>query len=119
MENRLAVLYTWGVAQGRISLPRMIELLSGNVARIFGIEDCKGSIAVGKDADLVVWDPEPSSFMTAACMHGNADFTPYEGMRQSGRLDCTILRGQPLVREGAFVGSKVWGDLVTARTSLT
>ena len=117
VENRLAVLYTWGVAEGRISLQRMIELLSGNVARIFGIEGCKGSIAVGQDADLVVWDPEPSSYMTAACMHGNADFTPYEGMRQSGRLDCTILRGQPLVQEGAFVGSEVWGNLVSGAVS--
>ncbi len=112
VENRLAILYTWGVCQGRISLHRMIELLCGNVARIFAIDDRKGSIAVGKDADLVVWDPAPSSLMTAADMHGNADFTPYQGIPQSGGLDCTILRGQPLVRNGAFVGNEVRGNLV-------
>ncbi|MFQ5738244.1 MAG: dihydropyrimidinase [Acidobacteriota bacterium] len=110
VENRLAILYTYGVASGRISLPRMVQVLAGQAARLFGIDDRKGEIAVGKDADLVIWDPRPEVRISAQSMHGNADFSPYEGMKQSGRLDRTLLRGQVLVEGEEFVGQEVWGQ---------
>ncbi len=116
VENRLALLYTYGVVEGRISLERMVDLLSANVSRVFGLDDRKGSIALGKDADLVGWESGPTSVITADAMHGRADFTPYEGLRQVGRVDFTLLRGRTLVRGDEFVGRKVWGDLVTAQT---
>ncbi len=112
VENRLALLYTYGVTERRISLERMVELLASRVAEVFRIDDRKGAIAVGRDADLLIWDPRPSSVMTARAMHGAADFTPYEGLRQVGHLDYALLRGQVLVREGEFVGAEIRGDLV-------
>ncbi len=114
VENRLSLLYTYGVAEGRISLQQMIRILSSNAAKIFSINDRKGSIEVGKDADLVIWDPEPTSSISSRQMHGKADFTPYEGLKQKGRLCHTLLRGQVLVRDGEFVGGEVCGELLTA-----
>ncbi len=114
VENRLAMLYTYGVERGRISLEEMVRLLAGDVARIFGIDDRKGSIEVGKDADLVIWDPRPAGLVSADHMHGNADFTPYEGLEQKGRLCHTVRRGRVLVRDGEFVPGQPHGDLLTS-----
>lgn len=117
VENRLPVLYTAGVATGRIDMLRLVDLLASNAARIFGIDRRKGSLAVGQDADLVIWKPDGESVVSAESLHGNADWSPYAGMTQIGRLTHTFLRGQCLVADGQFVGHAVRGVCVRADTA--
>lgn len=115
VENRLAVVYSYGVAAGRITLTQLVDLLATNPARLFGIDGRKGAIAVGRDADLVLWDPRGETVMAAEQMHGNADWTPYAGLRQIGCLTHTFLRGRPLVVDGRFVGDAPQGALIPGR----
>lgn len=103
VENRLPLLYTYGVAEGRISLSRMVELLAENPAGIFNLAT-KGQIEVGRDADLVIYDPQGEDIIRASDMHSATDWSVYEGMKVVGRVDMTILRGEVLVEEGEFVG---------------
>lgn len=112
VETLFPLLYTYGVAEGRLSLSRMLDVLAARPAEIFGLQSKKGSIRVGADADLVIWDPEPRTTIRAENLHGNADWSPYEGTRISGHLVHTLLRGKPLVENGEFVGHEVFGRFV-------
>lgn len=114
VETLFPLLYTYGVRAGRITLAQMVDFLAANPARIFGIDKHKGSIREGADADFVIWDPDEESTLTAATLHGNADWSPYEGMKIAGRLAHTILRGQVLVEGDRFVGETAKGQLLRA-----
>ncbi len=105
------MLYTYGVVEGRISLEQMVHLLAKNPAEIFGLSS-KGSIRIGAGADLVIWDPASENVVRAENLHGNGDWSPYEGMSISGSLDYTILGGHTLVENGRFVGKDVFGELL-------
>lgn len=109
------LLYTYGVKEGQITLKRMLELLAENPARIFGLDDRKGKIAVGMDADLVLWDERKENILTAQEIPGAADWNPYEGVPVAGRVVSTLSRGRTLVANGQFVGDRVWGELVTSQ----
>lgn len=109
------LLYTYGVKEGQITLKRMLELLAENPARIFGLDDRKGKIAVGMDADLVLWDEREEHILTAQEIPGAADWNPYEGVPVAGRVVSTLSRGRTLVANGQFVGDRVWGELVTSQ----
>lgn len=100
LEHRPAVLYTLGVASGRISENRMAALLSENAARLFGMYPCKGALAVGSDADIVVWDPSWSGVISARAQHQHCDYTPYEGMPIQGRAKAVFLRGTQVASDG-------------------
>lgn len=115
VETLFPLLYTYGVRADRISLRQMVQLLAENPARIFGIDDRKGAIRVGADADLVVWDPDAEETISAATLHGAADWSPFEGLRIAGRLLYTILRGQLLVDNGQFSGAGATGRLLRSR----
>ncbi|MDX1663262.1 MAG: dihydropyrimidinase [Candidatus Promineifilaceae bacterium] len=115
VETLFPLLYTYGVAEGRISLKQMLDVLAENPARIFGIDHRKGSIRPGADADFVIWNPEAETVVTAPNLHGRADWSPFEGMRIAGRLEYTILRGEVLVEGDRFVGENVQGRLLRAR----
>jgi len=104
IETRLAVLYSEGVVRGRIGLERLVALTASEPARLFGLSPRKGVLAPGADADLVVYDPEPEWVITAAALHMNTDFCPFEGLRVKGRVQSVWCRGSPVVRDGAFVG---------------
>lgn len=112
VETRFALLYTYGVGTGWLSLPQLGRLLAGNAARIFGLERRKGSLHPGADADLLIWDPHPQSTITAANQHGRADWTPYQNVPVTGRLAYTILRGQVLVEDGRFLPAQPQGQLL-------
>lgn len=114
VETLFPLLYTYGVATGRISQARLVQVLAKRPAEIFGLAARKGTLAVGADADLVVWDPAATDVITADKLHGNADWSPYEGLEISGRLNYTILRGEILVEQGEFLGDKVFGNLLLA-----
>jgi dihydropyrimidinase len=104
VEHRLAVMYAEGVAQGRISLQKFVDLCSTAPARQFGLAN-KGAIAPGYDADIVVFDPNGSTTISAQTQHQRMDYTPYEGWSLPGSIDAVYSRGELIVSGGRFVGS--------------
>lgn len=119
VETLFPLLYTYGVAAGRISMSRLVRVLAENPARIFGIDHRKGALATGRDADIVIWNPEAETTIAAPRQHGAADWSPYEGMHIAGRLAYTILRGQVLVEGESFAGEEVSGELLRAVPAAT
>ncbi len=111
VETLFPLLYTYGVVEGRITLEQMVQLLAKNPAEIFDLSS-KGSIRIGAGADLVIWDAASENVVRAENLHGNGDWSPYEGMSISGSLDYTILGGHTLVENGRFVGKDVYGELL-------
>jgi len=114
IETLLSVVHAMGVATGKISLERMVDLLSTTPARLFGLRD-KGSVAVGLDADLVLFDPNADSSITQEGLHHSSDFTPYEGLPTRGAVRTVLLRGEPVVRDGLFVGRRGRGRFLERR----
>ena len=100
VETRLALIYTYGVMTGKLSLNELVALTSTNAAKLFGLFPRKGTIAPGSDADLVVWDPQASSTITVETLHQQVDYTPYEGFAQKGQALHVFLRGKQVVKDG-------------------
>ena len=111
IETLLTLLYSQGVARGRLSLERMVDLLATTPARRFGLGR-KGAIEVGRDADLVLFDPSARRTLRAADLHHTSDYTPYEGLGVSGAVRDVFVRGRAVIRDGAFVGSRGAGRFV-------
>ena len=111
IETLLSLVYSEGVAKGRISAERMVDVLSATPARLFGFRR-KGSIDVGLDADVVIFDPNARRTIRAADLHHTSDFTPYEGMQISGAVRDVFVRGRPVIRNGTFVGQRGHGDFI-------
>ena len=112
LENRLQMIHEFGVRAGRISLTRMVELLSTNPARYFGLYPRKGTIAVGSDADLVVFDPERKVTISAATHHSKSDYNLFEGTEVTGAPQVVLLRGRVLVEGDEFVGQPGVGEFI-------
>ncbi len=100
LAARLPILFSEGVAKGRITLDDFVRLTATNPARLMGLAPRKGSIAVGADADLVLWDPKARRTLTNALMQHATDYTPYEGMEVTGWPMTTIRRGEVVMRDG-------------------
>ena len=100
VETRGVLMYTYGVAAGRISAERMAEVLSEAPAKLYGAFPRKGRIAVGADADIVVYDPDGTTTITAADQAANVDYAPYEGTRIAGHIAQVWLRGKLSVENG-------------------
>jgi dihydropyrimidinase len=111
IETLLALLYSEGVSRGRITLERMVDLLAATPARRFGLAR-KGAIEVGRDADLVIFDPAVRRTIRAADLHHASDYTPYEGLEVSGAVRDVFVRGRPVIQNGAFVGTRGAGQFV-------
>ena len=99
IETLLTVVYSQGVATGRISVERMVDVLATTPARLFGMPT-KGAVEAGRDADLVVFDPRPRGQLRQATLHHTSDFTPFEGLPSVGRVRDVLLRGSPVIRNG-------------------
>jgi dihydropyrimidinase len=112
LENRLHMIHEFGVRAGRISLNRMVELLSTNPAKLFGLYPRKGTIAVGSDADIVVFDPERKHTISAATHHSKVDYNLYEGTEVTGTPEVVLLRGNVLVENDDLVASPGIGQYV-------
>ncbi|MEO0830312.1 MAG: dihydropyrimidinase, partial [Pseudomonadota bacterium] len=97
IELRAPLLFSEGVQKGRISLNTFVALTAANAARIFGMDDRKGAIAIGYDADVAIWDPDKSVPVTASGMHDNMDYTPFEGWTLQGWPRTVINRGRVIV----------------------
>ena len=112
LENRLQMIHEFGVRGGRISLNRMVELLSTSPAKLFGLYPRKGTIAVGSDADLVVFDPERKLTISAKTHHSKVDYNLYEGTEVTGSPEVVLLRGQILVENDELVADPGIGQFV-------
>jgi len=112
LENRLQMIHEFGVRGARISLNRMVELLSTNPAKLFGLYPRKGAVAVGSDADIVVFDPEKRLTISAATHHSKSDYNLYEGTEVTGSPEVVLLRGNVLVEGDELVASPGIGQFV-------
>ncbi len=118
IETRLPILFSEGVTKGRISLETFAALTATHHARIYGLER-KGSIAIGKDADIVLWDPSLTRKVTQDDLHHGSDYTPWEGFEVMGWPVRTILRGQTMMLNGAPVGKPDGRHIARAKPSVT
>ena len=112
LENRLHMIHNFGVREGRIGLNRMVELLCTNPAKLFGLYPRKGTIAVGSDADVVVFDPEKRHLITAGEQESRSDYNLYEGTEVVGDVETVLLRGNVIVDGGEVVGRPGVGRFV-------
>jgi dihydropyrimidinase len=127
VEHRLHMLHHFGVREGRLSLSRMVEALATNPAKIFGLYPRKGTIAVGSDADLVVFDPSKTVTLSAATHHSKCDFNIFEGIEVTGAPDLVLVRGNTVVENdalvarpgmGRFIGRARAGEQLRPRTGI-
>jgi dihydropyrimidinase len=114
IETLLALVYSEGVARRRITVERMVDLLSTTPARLFGFGS-KGSIEPGLDADIVLFDPDARRVVHASDLHHTSDYTPYEGMLVTGGVRSVFVRGSAVIRDGMFVGRRGLGRFVERR----
>ncbi len=105
VEPRLALMYQGAVAEGRLSLNRWVEVCSTTPAKMFGLYPQKGTIAVGSDADIVVFDPAATDVISAATHHMRVDYSCYEGMEVEGKVETVISRGKIVVSDGSYRGA--------------
>jgi dihydropyrimidinase len=118
IETRLTLVHNGGVRSGRISLNRFVELCSTTPAKMFGLFPRKGTIAVGSDADLVVFDPDADRTLSAKTLHMRVDYNPYEGTRVKGAPSVVISNGSVIIEDGRFVGKKGAGRFLKRGPSL-
>ena len=116
IEDRLLLLYTFGVRGGHFDLPRMVELGSSAPARIFGLAK-KGAIAVGMDADVVVMDPNGSGVLSAKTHHSKADRSIFEGTAVQGRITRTIVGGRVAYADGKLTAQRGSGRFIARKPS--
>lgn len=109
LQERIALVYTHGVAAGRIDLHTFVDACSTQAARIFGMYPTKGTIAVGSDADLVVWDPDWRGTLSQRTSLSRVDYCAFEGWPVQGRASVVTVRGEVQARDGAFVGTLARG----------
>ncbi len=116
IETLLTVVWSEGVARGRITPERAVALLATGPARLFGLRS-KGAIETGRDADLVLFDPTARGTVNAAGLHHTSDYTPYEGLETHGRVRSVFVRGRAVIRDGRHVGERGLGRFVGRRLS--
>jgi dihydropyrimidinase len=104
VATRLPLLYSEGVLKGRIDVNQFVRLTATNTAKLYGLYPRKGTIAIGTDADLVIWNEDAAITVTNAMLHHACDYTPYEGMELSAWPAVTLCRGRLVYRDGALCG---------------
>jgi len=112
IQERVNLVHTYGVEAGRLDLPTMVDALSTQAAKLFGMYPKKGTIAVGSDADLVVYDPSYRGVFSLASSRSKVDYCAYDGWEQKGRPTTVTVRGEVQVRDGEFVGRLGRGRLI-------
>ncbi len=117
LETRLPLLFSEGVVKGRIDLQRFVALSSTNNARLYGLHPRKGTIAIGADADIAIWDPEKRVTIRNDILHHNVDYTPFEGMEVQGWPEIVVSRGDVVVADGALQAAAGRGRFMTQAVS--
>ena len=105
VEPRMEVLFDGGVNQGRIGVNRFVEITSTTPAKMFGLYPQKGTIAVGADADIVVFDPNEKHVISVDNQHMRVDYSAYEGLEVTGKVKCVLTRGRIIVENGEYLGN--------------
>jgi dihydropyrimidinase len=117
VATRLPILFSEGVVKGRIDLNRFVALTSTNHAKTYGLYPRKGTIAVGADADIAIWDPDKRVTITHDRLNDGSDYTPYEGREVTGWPIITMVRGRVVVRGGELVGTRGHGSYLSRNRS--
>ena len=112
VETRMVLLYDGGVVGGRIPLNRWIDLCSTTPAKIMGMFPRKGTIAVGSDADIVIWDPKATQTLSAKTHHMRVDYSPYEGRKVKGKAVTVLSRGEVVVDKDKLLAKKGRGKFI-------
>jgi dihydropyrimidinase len=112
VETMMPLIYTHGVRKRRISMNRFVELVSTNPAKIMGLFPRKGTIAVGSDADIVIFNPKKETIIDHKKLATNCDWSPFQGWKVRGFPEYTILRGNVIVKDGKFCGKKGMGQFL-------
>lgn len=112
IEDRINLLYTYGVSRGELSLERFVEVASTNAAKHFGMFPRKGTLRVGADADIVVYDPKAKGTFSIETQSMNVDYNGFEGMERDGKPSVVTVRGKVQVQNGDFVGEKGRGKMI-------
>ncbi|HEV7242251.1 MAG TPA: dihydropyrimidinase [Thermoanaerobaculia bacterium] len=112
VEHRMSLIYNGGVVGGRISVNRFVEITSTAQAKIFGLFPKKGTIAVGSDADIVIFDPDEEMTISAKTHHMRVDYSCYEGMKVRGVTKTVLSRGEVVIDEGKYVGRAGHGSFL-------
>jgi dihydropyrimidinase len=112
IETRMSLTYDGGVAAGRLSLNRWVEVTSTSPAKLFGMYPKKGTIAPGSDADIVIFDPNATQVLAAKTLHMNVDYNPYEGRVVKGVTETVLSRGETIIEKGLFTGKAGRGQYV-------
>jgi dihydropyrimidinase len=118
LEHRLELLYSEGVKKERICLNKLVEITSTNVAKIFGLFPKKGTIAVGSDADIVIFDPEEKHTISAGTHHHRCDYSAYEGWQVTGKTKAVLLRGEVAIENNEVKIEKGYGRFLKRGISL-
>ena len=112
IETRMPLLFSEGVMKGRIDIHTFVSLTATNPAKMYGIHPKKGTISIGADADLVIWDDKREVKITNDMLHHNVDYTPYEGMEIKGWPDTVLSRGEIVFTDGKILGQQGRGEFV-------
>jgi dihydropyrimidinase len=116
VEHRMSLIYSGGVASGRFNANRFVELVSTTPAKLFGLYPRKGTIAVGSDADLVIFDPQRKHTISAATHHMRVDYSMFEGIQVTGMPDVVLSRGRVVVENDKFLGRAGQGEFLRRAT---
>jgi dihydropyrimidinase len=119
VEHRMSLIYDGGVVRNRVSLNRFVELTSTAAAKMFGLFPRKGTIAVGSDADIVVFDPERVQTISASTHHMNVDYSAYEGRKVQGTVETVLSRGRVVIESGEFKGKAGDGQFLKRGTCVS
>ena len=112
LQNRLAMLWTYGGEAGKISRQKLVELFASAPARNAGLDHCKGFLDIGYDADVVLYDPAGESIISNETMLHGVDYCAYAGMKQIGHVDKVFLRGTLVVDNGIYIGKAGQGNFI-------
>jgi dihydropyrimidinase len=116
IENRMHLTFQGGVNEGRFSVNRWVEITSTNPAKLFGMYPRKGTIVVGSDADIVIWDPNKEHTISAKTHHMNVDYSMFEGMKIKGDAETVLSRGEVIIENNKFLGTAGRGKFVKRDT---
>ncbi|HEX9763857.1 MAG TPA: amidohydrolase family protein, partial [Candidatus Acidoferrales bacterium] len=116
IEHRLSLVYTGGVHGGRFNVNRFVQLVSTAPAKLFGLYPRKGTVAVGADADLVLWDPNKEETISAKTHHMRVDYSMFEGIKVKGAPRQVLVGGRVVIDNGKFVGKAGAGRFLKRQT---
>jgi dihydropyrimidinase len=112
VENRLQLIHHHGVNSGKLSINRFVELVSTTPAKLFGMYPRKGEIAIGSDADLVIWNPKAEHTISAATHHMRVDYSMFEGFQVKGNVSTVFSRGEAIIQDNSFQGRPGRGQFI-------